>query len=186
MKAHQTMVVTLLLVVAGLIGLAAKVLKPIARLASFLQPWEQQFEAMTSVYLMQLSVRVRTAKAAAYETEIGAAPIIDLYDAEPPANCAAGPAGNLVARGVLPSDWLAAAAAGAVGKTGTWTLTGVLVGGTARSFRIYRAGSPSECDIQGTVGPTGSPSYDMGVDNVNIANGQTVTVTNFTITEGNS
>lgn len=136
--------------------------------------------------MMQLSVRVRTAKAAAYETEIGASPIIDIYDADPPASCAAGPAGNLIARGTLPSDWLAAAASGAVGKTGTWTLTGVLAGGIARSFRIYRSGSPSECDIQGTVGPTGSPTYDMGVDNVSISNGQVVTVTSFTITEGNS
>lgn len=136
--------------------------------------------------MLQFSVRLRTAEAASIETEIGTAPIMDIYDAEPPANCAAGPAGNLTARGTLPSDWLAAAASGAVGKTGTWTLTGVLAGGIARSFRIYRSGSPSECDMQGTVGPTGSPTYDLGVDNVSIANGQVVTVTSFTITMGNS
>ena len=71
-------------------------------------------------------------------------------------------------------------------KNGAWTLTGVLAGGTARSFRIHRAGSPSECDIQGTVGPTGSPTYDLAVDNVSIANGQVVTVTGFTLTAGNA
>lgn len=135
---------------------------------------------------MQLSVAVRTAKAAAYETEIGASPLIEFRDVDPPANCAAGGTGNVIATGTLPSDWFAVAANGAVTKNGTWQLTGIGAGGTARSFRIYRAGSPSDCVIQGTVGPTGSPTYDMGVDNVSVANGQVVTVNTFTITEGNA
>lgn len=136
--------------------------------------------------MLQYSVRVRNAQLDAIETQIGTSPILDIYDAEPPANAAAGPAGNLIARGTLPSDWLAAASGGVIAKNGTWTVTGVLAGGTARSFRIYRAGSPSECDIQGTCGPTGSPTYDMGLDNVSIANGQTVTVGTFQITKGNA
>ena len=134
---------------------------------------------------MQLSVRVRSAIAQAYETDVGASPIIDFYDAVQTPDCAAAPAGNLIARGTLPADW-ATVSNGVLTKSGTWQATGVLSGGTARGFRIYRSGSPSECDLQGTVGPTGSPTYDMGVDNVSVANGQVITVNTFTVTIGNA
>jgi hypothetical protein len=40
--------------------------------------------------------------------------------------------------------------------------------------------------MQGTVGPIGSPTYDMTVDNVNIAASQVVTVSTFTLTAGNA
>lgn len=135
--------------------------------------------------MLQYSTKVQNARLNAIETEIGPAPRLDIFDAVQSPDCAAAPAGNLIASGNLPSDWMAAAAAGVVGKTGTWTVTGVLSGGTARGFRIHRSGSPSECDIQGTAGPTGSPTYDMGLDNVSISNGQVVTVTAFNITSGN-
>lgn len=134
---------------------------------------------------MQYSVRVRTAKQAAIEVDIGNTPILEFWDGVMPANCAAAAAGTLMAQFALPSDWLAAAAAGAVAKTGTWQ--GSAVGsGNLRYFRILRAGSPSECDIQGTVGPAGSPTYDMTVDNTSVAPGQTITVSTFTLTAGNA
>lgn len=134
---------------------------------------------------VQYSVALRTAKQAAIETEVGATPIIEFWDGPLPADCAAAATGTLLAQFALPSDWLAAAAAGAVAKTGTWS--GSAIGtGQLRYFRIYRAGSPSACDIQGTVGPTGSPTYDMTVDNTSVAPGQTITVSTFTLTAGNA
>ena len=134
---------------------------------------------------MQYSVSVRTAKQAAIEDDIGPSPIIEFWDGALPADCAAAATGTLLAQFALPSDWLAVAAAGAVGKTGTWS--GSAAGsGMLRYFRIYRAGSPSECDIQGTVGMAGSPTYDMTVDNVSVEPGQVITVSTFTMTAGNA
>lgn len=134
---------------------------------------------------MQYSVKLRTAKQAAIETEIGTAPILEFWTGQPPANCAAAATGTLLAQGALPSDWLAAASAGAVAKTGTWQVTGIAAG-VIGYFRINRAGSPTECDMQGTVGPAGSPTVDMTVDNQNIAVSQVVTVNSFTLTAGNA
>lgn len=134
---------------------------------------------------IQNSVKVRNARLDAFETEIGAAPLMEIRDGAMPANCAAASTGQILADGNLPSDWLSAAAAGVKSKLGTWTLTGRGTG-AATYYRIYRAGSPTECDEQGTVGPTGSPTYDCGVDNVNIAPAQVVTVTSYARTAGNA
>lgn len=135
--------------------------------------------------MIQNSVKVRNARLAAFEAEIGASPVMEILDVVPPANCAAAHGGTVLATGTLPADWLTAPSAGAVAKNGTWTLTGIN-NGTARGYRIYRAGSPSECDEQGTVGPTGSPTYDCGVDNVSIAIAQGVTITSYARTAGNA
>lgn len=134
---------------------------------------------------VQNSVKVRNAQLDAFETEIGAAPLLRVFDGAMPASCAVADAGTLIAEGSLPSDWLSAAAAGVKSKNGTWTITGVGTG-AGRYYRIYRAGSPSECDEQGTAGPTGSPTFDMGLDNVNIAPAQVVTVTSYARTKGNA
>lgn len=57
MKMHQTLAVMLLLVAAGLLGLAAKLFKPIAPFVAWvLEPWAQQFEAMTVVYMSSNAV----------------------------------------------------------------------------------------------------------------------------------
>jgi hypothetical protein len=135
----------------------------------------------------QYSVKLRTAQAAAVETEIGTAPYLELWTGAPPASCALAATGTLLAQFQLPSDWLAAAVAGAVGKTGTWqgnALAGIATA-NAGYFRISRAVSPSECDIQGTVTATGGGG-DMTVDNVSVAALQQITVTSFTMTRGNA
>lgn len=134
---------------------------------------------------LQYSVSVRNAGLDSRETTIGTAPILELRSGPPPANCAAAPSGTLLAQFALPSDWLAAAASGVKAKSGTWQGTAVGTGDIAH-FRIYEAGSPSVCHIQGTVGLTGSPTYDMTVDNTNVAPGQTITVSTFQLTAGNA
>lgn len=136
---------------------------------------------------MQYSVRLRTAKQAAIEPEIGTSPLIEFRTGSPPADCAAAGTGTLLAQFALPSDWLAAAAAGAVAKTGTWqgnALAGISTANIGH-FRILRAGSPSECDMQGTVTATGGGG-DMTVDNVSCAANQQITITGFTLTAGNA
>lgn len=133
---------------------------------------------------IQLSTAVRNARLDAIESTIGAAAIMELRSGAQPADCATAPSGTLLAQAALPSDWLAAASAGAKAKSGTWTLTG-LAAGTIGHFRIYEPGSPSVCHIQGSVTATGGGG-DMTVDNTSIAVGQAVTVNSFTLTDGNA
>lgn len=129
---------------------------------------------------------VRNARADAYETAIGASPILRIYNGTPPANEGSALSGNtLLAEGTLPSDWMAAASGGVKAKSGTWTLTGQsgAGGGTDGTFyRIY-ASNGTTCHEQGTFGDAGTE--DMVADNASIADGQTVTVSTFQLTEPN-
>lgn len=128
---------------------------------------------------VQLSVRVRNARLDAIETNIGTAPVFEIRTGTQPADCATASTGNILLQISLPSDWLNAAATGQITKNGTWS--GAATGtGTAGYFRIYRSGSPSECEIQGDI------TDDMTIDNTSIASGQTVTVNTFTLTDGNA
>lgn len=131
---------------------------------------------------IQLAVLTRNARLDAIETEISTAPILKLRTGAPPANCAAADSGTVLCSITLPSDWLAAAGSGAKAKSGTWSGTASGGGGTVGHFRIYDSGG-STCHIQGTAA-TGSG--DMSLDNAVLADGQTVTVTAFTLTDGNA
>lgn len=133
---------------------------------------------------IQLSIAVRNARLNAIETEVGTAPIVEFRTGSAPATCADASTGTLLAASALPSDWMTAAAAGAKAKNGTWTITGIAAGNIGY-FRIMKAGSPSECDLQGTVTATGGGG-DMTVDNIAIAAAQVATVNTFTLTDGNA
>jgi hypothetical protein len=141
---------------------------------------------------LQYSVAVRNARLDVVETTItpsGTSPLIsgilELRSGEPPSTCASADTGTLLAQIPLPTDWLAAASAGTKSKNGTWSGTGTAAGAIGH-FRIKDGGSPDTTHIQGTVQPTGSPTGDMQVDNVNISAGQTVTVSTFVLTAGNA
>jgi len=135
---------------------------------------------------MQFSVGLRNARGNAIETHVGISPTLEIRSGAKPANCAAADSGTLLCRMSLPSDWLEPAAAGIVTKKGTWSGTG-LTPGTAAHFRIKNGASPTMCDAQGTVTPaSASPTGDMEIDNDSIAAGQTVTVTLFSVSEGNA
>ena len=129
---------------------------------------------------VQLSVLVRNARLDAIESTIGTTPLFELRTGAQPADCAQPSTGNILVSDVLDSDWMAAASGDSKAKTGTWSSTAV--GGaadTAGHGRIYRTGSPSQCDMQWDV------SDDMTVDGT-ITAGQTVTVNTFTLTDGNA
>lgn len=100
-----------------------------------------------------------------------------------PANCAAANAGTVLATVPLTSDWMAAAAAGAKSKSGTWQDTSADNPGTATHFRMYTtAADTGVCHVQGTVGVgTG----DLQVDSTTFASGQAFTINSFTITTAN-
>lgn len=137
---------------------------------------------------LKLSTSVRNAQAEALETTVGTAPVLRIYNGTAPASAGAALSGNtLLATGTLPSDWLGAAASGAVSKSGTWTLTGQSGAGSGTAgtfFRIWDSGVAT-CHLQGSVTATGGGG-DMTLDNNSIADTQTVTVSTFTYTRANS
>ena len=133
---------------------------------------------------VQLSVAVRNARLDAIETAIGTSAILKLRSGSPPADCGAADSGTVLATLSLPSDWMADAASGSKAKSGTWQEASADAAGVAGHFRIYKSDGTT-CGIQGTVTITGGGG-DMTLDNTNIAAGQQVTITGFTLTDGNA
>lgn len=133
---------------------------------------------------LQYSVAVRNAKLDAVETAIGASAILKIRSGAVPATCATADAGTVLATLDLPADWMAAASAGSKAKAGTWSDASADNAGTAAHFRIY-ASDGTTCHAQGTVTATGGGG-DLTVDNTSIAAAQAVTITGFTLTDGNT
>lgn len=132
---------------------------------------------------IQMSVAARNARLDAFETAAGAAAHLKLYTGSAPANCAATESGTLLCDITLPSDWMAAASSGSKAMSGTWAGTGAAAG-TAAHFRIYDSAGTT-CHLQGTVTATGSGG-DLTLDNTSIAASQAVSITGFTLTDGNA
>jgi hypothetical protein len=129
---------------------------------------------------LEISATVRDAMLNAIETTIGTSPTLEIRTGAPPADLATADSGTLLADLALPSDWMAAASAGAKAKSGTWQDTSADASGTPGHFRLKTSGGTAS--IQGTsaVG-SGDLSFDA-----TISLGGTVTITTFTITAGNS
>jgi len=131
---------------------------------------------------LQYSTGVRNAMLDAFESTAGASAHLKIFTGTPPADCSQADSGTELVDMALPSDWMAAAAAGAKAKSGTWSGTAGATG-TAGYFRIYDS-TVTTCHQQGTVTAT-SGGGDIELDNTSINSGQTVTISGFTITEGN-
>ena len=133
---------------------------------------------------LQLSIAVRDARADATESTIGASAVLKLRTGPPPATCATADSGVVLAEMALPPDWMDPASGGVKVKAGTWQDLSADAAGTAAHFRLY-ASDGTTCGMQGTVTATGGGG-DMTLDNAVLAIGQQVTVTAFTLTEGNA
>ena len=133
---------------------------------------------------VQFSTLVRNAELDAIETQIGVSAVLKVFTGSPPANCATGNSGTLLASVSLPSDWMAAASGGVKAKSGTWQEASADGSGTAGYYRIY-ASDGTTCGSQGTVTATGGGG-DMTVDNAVFAAGQSFTVVTFQWTAGNA
>jgi hypothetical protein len=131
---------------------------------------------------IQLSVAARNGRLDAIETEGGTDAILKIRTGAQPADCATADSGTVLATLNLPSDYLAAAASGAKAKSGTWNDTSADATGTAAHFRLYKSNGTT-CFLQGSVG---QGSGDLSLDNTSIVAGQTVTITAFTLTDGNA
>lgn len=132
---------------------------------------------------LQLSVTVRNARLNAIETTVGTAPILRIRSGSVPANCAAADSGTVLAALTLPSDWMATAASGSAAKSGTWQDTSADATGTAAHFRLYDSAGTT-CHLQGTVTATGGGG-DMTLDSISVVAGGSVTISSWTLTEGN-
>lgn len=133
---------------------------------------------------IQLSVGARNARLDAIETAIGASAKLQIYSGSMPASTAAAATGTKLAEFSLAADWAANAASGSKSFNNTPLTTTGLAGGTAGYFRIVDSAGTT-CHLQGTVTASGGGG-DMTIDNTSIANGQTVNVTSFTLTDGNA
>lgn len=133
---------------------------------------------------VQLSVAVRNARLDAIETTIGATAILRLRTGAQPATTATADSGTVVATLTLPADWMAAAASGSKAKSGTWQDTSADAAGTVGHFRIYDSAG-TVVGMQGSVTATGGGG-DMTLDNNVVALAQIVTITGFTISDGNA
>jgi hypothetical protein len=135
----------------------------------------------------QFSVAVRNARLDAYESTVGTAPKLRFYSGAQPANCAAARSGTLLAELTLPSDWMAAAASGAKAMAGSWSGTGAAAAGAGTNIGHFAImdSAGTTCHHQGSVTVTGGGG-DMTVDNINLAQNQAVSVTGFTLTDGNA
>jgi hypothetical protein len=132
---------------------------------------------------LQYSTGIRNGQLDQIETVTNAsgAATLEIRTLAPPANCAAADVGAVLATITLGADWLGAAAAGSVSKTGAaWTDASADGTGTAGHFRIKGG---TTCHVQGTVGTSGT---DMIVDNTSFSTGQSFTVTAFSIAAGNA
>lgn len=133
---------------------------------------------------IQMSTSVRNARLDAIETATGASARLRLYSGAAPADCAAAATGTLLVEFALAADWAGNAAGGGKSLANLPLSTTAAAAGVAGHFRLYNAAG-SVCHYQGSVTIAGGGG-DMTLDNTNIASGQTVSVTSFTITEGNA
>jgi len=132
---------------------------------------------------LKLSTTVKNARLDAIETAIGTSAVLKIRSGPAPAAITGADSGDVLASLTLPSDWLAAASNGTKAISGTWQDTSADAAGTAGHFRIYASDGTTQ-HIQGTVTATGAGG-DMTLDNTSIAAGQSITITSFTITDGN-
>lgn len=137
---------------------------------------------------IQLNVATRNARLDTIESTNSTSCSLEIRTGSPPATCATAGTGTVLVTINLPSDWMAAASSGSKAIAGTWQDTSADNTGTAAHFRVYNSQATKDnttCFMQGTVTATGGGG-DMTLDNTSITSGQSVTITSFTLTDGNA
>ena len=124
------------------------------------------------------STTLRNAMLDAITTAIGASGLLRIYDGSRPAS--GGAATTLLAELALSATAAAAAAAGVLTLNAITQDSSANATGTATWFRIVTSGGTFVID--GSVGTSGS---DLNLTTTSIVATQPVSVTSFTITEGN-
>jgi hypothetical protein len=133
---------------------------------------------------LQFSTAVRNARLDVIEAAIGPNAVLRIRSGAAPATLATADAGIVLATLALPADWMGDAADGVKTLAGTWEDLQADANGTAGHFRIYASDGVTP-HMQGSITGTNGGG-DMTLDNTLIAVGQQITVTSFTLTEGNA
>lgn len=131
----------------------------------------------------QLEVTIRDARADLIESQIGASPILRIFEGALPADTDAANTGTKLVDMTLPADWLTASSAGQKSKLGQWAVKSVAAG-LAGYWRIYDPFG-TICLWQGDCGATGSGA-SMEFDDPNIPNKRWVLIDTFNLIEGNA
>lgn len=132
---------------------------------------------------VKLPTAVRNARLDAIVSYAGASPIVRIYDGTPPADANAALSGNNVLAELACSATLAPAA-----SSGTLTLSSITqdssanASGTASFYRWLRSDGTTVIK-QGTVGTSGA---DLNLNTVAIVVGGPVSITSWTVTDGNA
>lgn len=111
----------------------------------------------------QFSPAVRNAAAAAFESTIGASPLLRIRTGAQPANTAATRTGTVLVSMTLPSDFMGAASNGTASKSGTWEDSSADASGDPGHFEIMdNAGTT--CHAQGPCAApwTATRNYTVG------------------------
>ena len=124
----------------------------------------------------QYGTTLRNNQVAQLQATVGTGGLLKIFSGTEPANCAAADPTGLLCTISLPSTFLTSSG-GVTTIAGTWSAN-ASAAGTAATFRIYD--SVPNCHIQGNT------TTDLVLNNTNIASGQTITVTSFSVTAGNS
>jgi hypothetical protein len=132
---------------------------------------------------VKLSTAVRNARLDVIETVVGPSAVLKIRSGSPPVNLAAADSGNALATLALPSDWLAQATSGSKGLAGIWENTSADMSGTAGHWRIYESNGTT-AHLQGNITATGGGG-DMTMDEPAITAGQQISVSEFSLTDGN-
>jgi hypothetical protein len=114
----------------------------------------------------------------AIEADLGTSPVMYLRSGAQPSTCGAADTGTLISTIAMAADAFANAASWAKAISGALSDTSADNGGTLGHFRIKTNGGVTK--IQGSITATGSGG-DMTVDNTNVAQGQQIDVTSFSI-----
>ena len=132
---------------------------------------------------LQLATDIQNARLDVIESTTGTSPILVVFTGSQPANCAAASTGSTLATMTLPVDWMALAAAGSKGLSGTWQDLVADASGTPGHFRIFESTGVT-CKIQGSASVNGGGGL-MQFDTVPFVVGGVVAVTAFTLIDGN-
>ncbi len=124
----------------------------------------------------QYGVTLRTNQVAQLQASVGASGVLKIFSGSEPANCGAADPAGLLCSITLPATFLTSSN-GVTTIAGSWSAN-ASAAGTAATFRIYDGSAV--CHIQGNC------TSDLVLNNTNIASGQTVTVTSFSVTAGNA
>ena len=124
----------------------------------------------------QYGTTLRNNQVSQIQSTIGTSGTLLIFSGAEPANCAAADPSGLLATITLPASFLTSSG-GVTTIAGSWTVAASGTG-TAACFRM-KDGS-AVCHVQGNT------TTDLVLNNTSIATGQTVTVTSFSVTDGNA